>query len=123
MQSEPPPIRDDLNPPLEEGAPPYKRRNRGMFVTGIVLTSIGTLALAVAVLSGERQHCSYTSGQTSCTTRPNYEAWVATGLLLGAGIPMLAVGGQKVPNRPAPRAALTPWLSPYSAGLSLQLAL
>jgi hypothetical protein len=36
---------------------------------------------------------------------------------------MIVVGGQKVPNLAAPRAALGPWLSPHSAGLALRLAL
>jgi hypothetical protein len=122
MAKEPARLADDPAP-TDEHRPRYKRRSRGLMVTGIVLTSVGSLALAVAILTSGARHCESDFDQTTCRTEPNYGAWVLTGVLLGAGIPALVVGGKKVPATNAPRAGLAPWVSRHGAGLGLELSL
>lgn len=112
-------------PPPDAGAPlRYKRRSRALMTVGIVASSLGTLALLVAASSGEVRKCSSDVGSSvSCTSEPNYGPWVLAGVLLGAGIPMIAVGSKRVPDRSPPRATLTPWVTWDGGGLGFRLAL
>ncbi len=82
-------------------------------VVGIVAVSLGTVALLASASSSSR----------TADGERDYGGWVATGLLLGAGIPMIAVGSKMVPNPSASRASVGPWLSPQGGGLRLRLAL
>ncbi|WP_437594847.1 hypothetical protein [Sorangium sp. So ce1000] len=104
------------------GAPLTKRRSKGMMVTGIVLTSIGTVALLggglVLASSCSGDGCGYddTSGDPF-SDDVSYEddttgagvALVVSGLVLaGVGIPLAIIGGRKVPVQPEKQAAAAP---------------
>ena len=103
--------------------PRYERRSAGMFAGGIVMVSIGALALGVAVISSGTSRCDTDSsfGGQSCDRSPNYTAFLISAGLLGAGIPMIIIGGKRVPVEP--QTGLSPWVSPQGGGLRLQLTL
>ncbi|CAN94676.1 putative membrane protein [Sorangium cellulosum So ce56] len=114
--------------PGRPAAPLTKRRSKGMMVTGIVLTSLG----AVAILGGglviasapscSGDGCVYdrSSNPYADDTGYQYEedgadaegagvGLVVGGLVLaGVGIPLAIVGGRKVPVQPEKQAASTP---------------
>ncbi|WP_437519845.1 hypothetical protein WME79_25260 [Sorangium sp. So ce726] len=103
--------------PPPPAAPLTKRRSKGMMVTGIVLTSLGT----VAVLGGGLVIASTTScSGDSCgyDSSSVYEeedtdgagvGLVVSGLILaGVGIPLAIIGGRKVPVQPEKQAASAP---------------
>lgn len=123
LAREPEPLPDDLqsSPP----APTYKRRSRGLFAGGIVMVSLGTLALAVALVNGGLDGCDDDESagftQRRCQRSPNYTAFAISGLLLGGGVPMIIIGGKRVPA--GPQAGLSPWISRQGGGLQLQLTL
>ena len=123
--------------PVVAPAPAYRRRT-GLMVTGIVMASVGVGALIGALTLGvlestcrrdlkdeypdnvapasavdERERCnSYDDPLLGLT---------AGGLLLtGVGLPLLIVGAKKVP---VTQARVSPWLTPRSGGLTLQLSL
>jgi hypothetical protein len=110
-----------------------------MMAGGIVLTSLAPVAMIVAAVGSiEKSSCQldndtyYGSGSSSITYRggdcSRYDATIYGGLVamvafLGVGIPMIVIGAKREPARPAGTAAVTPWASTSSAGLSLRLRL
>ena len=104
-----------------------------MMVGGIVMVSFSPIALiAASIASAEQRACEssdyYFDGTTVTTDgAKNCSAYdktiyggVIVGLaLLGAGLPMVVIGGKKVPAEPT--ATLTPWAMPTAAGLRLRL--
>ena len=48
----------------------------------------------------------------------SYLSAVVTGV---GGIPLIAVGAKKVPNKPETTARITPWASPRTAGVGLRI--
>ena len=118
----------------------YRRRSKGMMVTGLVLTSVGvpSLIAATALLIIERNcnsdlNAKYpnhelTPGNAAEVDRCHSYATPSlllafTGLVFtGTGLPLLLVGARKVPAQSA-SLGLMPWLSPTSTGLSLRLNL
>jgi hypothetical protein len=125
----PPPITSDQAPITsdQQGTQPirYKRNSSGMFAGGIVMVSIGALALGVAIISTGTERCTSgagsTSFSTSCESSPNYTAYLISAALLGGGIPMIIIGGKRVPADP--QAGLSPWVTPQGGGLRFQLTL
>jgi hypothetical protein len=99
--------------------PTWQRRNPSLMILGIVATAAGggvvLIGLSLSAMAAGPCHGGGCEG-------PSVVGFVVVGgILAGAGIPMLIVGGQKVPV--GPRVALTPWASPASAGLKLRLEL
>ncbi|WP_437292460.1 hypothetical protein [Sorangium sp. So ce426] len=125
----PPPSGAPLAPvaahaPAPPAAPLTKRRNKGMMVTGIVLTSLGTIALLGGGLviastpSCSGDGCEYDPSSDPFSDDAGYEEDGAEGagvglvvgglVLAGVGIPLAIVGGRKVPVQPEKQAASTP---------------
>jgi hypothetical protein len=99
--------------PLPPATPPVKkeRRNTGMMIAGILLTSGGAIGLiigAAVTANASNQidvYCPNGSGSTfRCSTRDNegqktagYGLMIGSAIALAGGIPLWIVGGQKVP--------------------------
>lgn len=110
-------------PPATGAAPParpqMRRRSKGMMVTGIVLTSLGAVALiggglafasadSSDPLDGELDYLD--EGESA---EDAGAALVVGGLVLaGVGIPLAIIGGRQVPVAPAKKAAAAPAPSP-----------
>jgi len=117
----------------------YRRRNRGLMVTGIVLTSVGAASLlAATVLAVLERNCnsdlrakypnnvlpaSGVAERDRCNSYGSpFVVFALSGVVFTAtGLPMWLVGAKKVPSTPS--ASLAPWLTPSSGGLTLQLRL
>jgi hypothetical protein len=108
-------------------APRYRRHNKAMMITGIIMTSVGTASL----LTG----AGLTIAEVSCRNHElehhsrceDFET-AALATLLGGfafasiGVPLILHGGKKIPIE-AEGASIAPWLARGSAGLSLRLRL
>ncbi|WP_437283444.1 hypothetical protein WME90_23575 [Sorangium sp. So ce375] len=109
--------------PALPAAPLTKRRSKGMMVTGIVLTSLGTVAVLggglVIASSCSGDGCGYDdSSSDPFSDNVDYEesdtegagvGLVIGGLVLaGVGIPLAIIGGRKVPVQPEKQAAAAP---------------
>ncbi|WP_437729688.1 hypothetical protein [Sorangium sp. So ce1335] len=105
--------------PAAPARPQMRRRSKGMMVTGIVLTSIG----AVALIGGGLAFASADSGDPvedefgyldeGESAADAGAALVVGGLIFaGVGIPLAIIGGRKVPVEPAKSAAAAPAPSP-----------
>ena len=137
----PPPAQPPLAPaPTYQPAPeeePVKlkprRHSTGMMVGGIVMVSFVPIALLVSlVANAEQASCEsggyyYSSGGTysvdsDCDKydKSIYGGAIVAVALLGAGVPMIAIGAKR---EPAATARITPWASPQAAGLKLRLDL
>jgi hypothetical protein len=103
-------------PPPGEDAPEgaTERRSTGMFVTGIVLIPVGGLAILGAAAAGIAAAAGDVGGLDATTSELEVAA-IGLGIFgvaaLGAGIPLLIIGNQKVPvegssQPPPPEAAL-----------------
>ena len=106
-----------------------------MMAVGIVMVSVGPIALLAAmVTSFNKADCeSYdsildtASGSGYSSSRncdryntPLYVSMISGVGLIGAGIPMIVIGGKK---EPVATARLTPWASPNGGGLGLRVDL
>lgn len=105
-----------------------------MMVGGIVMVSFVPIALLAAMVANiEQTACEGGSGFTLDGSEPRgsgtncgrFDATIYGGLfggaaLLGAGIPLIVIGGKK---EPVGLARLTPWATPSGAGLGLRLDL
>ncbi|WP_434040744.1 MULTISPECIES: hypothetical protein [Sorangium] len=110
--------------PTPPARPLMRRRSKGMMVTGIVLTSLGTIALlggglALASTCSDPECASYDEEDGGAGA-----ALVVGGLIFaGVGIPLAIVGGRLVPVEPEKKAASAPApstelvLGPRYAGL------
>jgi hypothetical protein len=108
-----------------------RRRSTGLMVTGIVLTAAGGISALTAVsfvIAGST--CTNTSTTSSYSTSTDSTCDTFTDLtlvsgiaaiaLIGIGLPLVIVGGSRVPNEQATRRlVLTPWANSNSTGLSL----
>ncbi|WP_437629465.1 hypothetical protein [Sorangium sp. So ce854] len=105
--------------PAPPARPQMRRRSKGMMVTGIVLTSLG----AVAVIGGGLAFASADSSDPldgeldyldeGESAEDAGAALVVGGLVLaGVGIPLAIIGGRQVPVAPAKKAAAAPAPSP-----------
>jgi hypothetical protein len=107
-----------------------QRHSTGMMAGGIVMVSFVPIALIVTMVANlEQSACesgSYYSGDgTSGVNCDRFDPTIYGGLLtsaalLGAGIPMIVIGGKK---EPLGTARLTPWASPHGAGLGFRVDL
>lgn len=81
------------------------RRSKGMMVTGIVLTSVGSLALlgGIGVTALDASHGSDTSGLLTVVV--GVPMMVGSLLFAGAGIPLWVVGA-RAPAGPAPKVSV-----------------
>lgn len=101
--------------------------------TGIVLTAAApTLLVFGAVLSEEAlndcnaRNTSAVSSYSDCQDASKARGYFILGtslVMLGVGIPLIVVGGKKIPLEPAAQAHVVPWVSPQSAGLALHVSL
>jgi hypothetical protein len=114
--------------------PTTQRHNSGMMAVGIVMVSIGPIALLAAmVTSFNKADCesydpifdasgSSSSRDSNCGryNTPLYVSLLSGVGLIGAGIPMIVIGGKR---EPIGTARLTPWASPHGGGLGLRVDL
>jgi hypothetical protein len=126
--------------PLGADEPEVRRRNRNMMVGGIVMVSIGPVALLGALSARSSQedcdnalerrypnHQVPSYDKTSLErcdsyTVPIYVLGIGGAVLVAAGIPMIIYGGKNV-TVPAKKAELVPWATPTSGGLKLRMDL
>jgi hypothetical protein len=128
--------------PLERDEPQTKRRSRGAMIGGIVMVSVGPIALlgALAAKNAQEQCDSnlerdypdqrlptserYRADECNNYSVPLYLFGIGGAVLTAAGIPLIIYGAKNVPNAP-PRASLSvlPWAGPTSSGLRLRLDL
>ncbi|WP_437312644.1 hypothetical protein [Sorangium sp. So ce385] len=114
--------------------PLTRRRSKGMMVTGIVLTSIGAVALlggglALAASSATDTDPEYTDPfeeelgyeEDASATEAGVALILGGVVFAGVGIPLAIIGGRKVPVQPEKKAASAPppelVLGPRYAGL------
>jgi hypothetical protein len=120
--------------------PATQRRSRPLMVTGIVMVSVGPLALLGALAANNSQdNCDEQLQQdypdlmvpTSEKHRlercdsysvPLYVLGIGGALLIGGGIPLIIYGGKNVPVKNA-GLQVSPWASPRAGGLKLRLTL
>jgi hypothetical protein len=128
--------------PLPRDEPRTRRRNRGAMIGGIVMVSVGPLALLGAVAAKNAQErCDanlerdypdrrlppserYRAEQCNDYSVPLYVLGIGGAVLIATGIPLIIYGAKNVPSSP-PRATLRvlPWAGPTSSGLRLRLDL
>jgi hypothetical protein len=101
-----------------------------LLATGIVLTSLGTLALVAAGgLTFDRvAGCMSTEGYQYSGDPCPVNQWVAPAVVSGAvfvavGIPLMVLGARHRPRRQLwqPTASVAPWLGPHTAGVGFRL--
>lgn len=127
-------------PPRVADEPQVLRRNRPVMILGIVMASIGPLALLGSLAASNSQdncdeqleedypdHIVPTSQQyrlDRCDgySVPLYVLGIGGGVLIGAGIPMIIYGAKTMPAKKV-ALELSPWASPQSGGLKLRLTL
>jgi hypothetical protein len=104
-----------------------------MMAVGIVMVSFAPITLIAAMVSSfEKADCENGNyirdvGSTSAYSRdcshyntPMYVSLLSGVGLLGAGLPMIVIGGKR---EPVGTARLTPWASPHGGGLGLRVDL
>ncbi len=102
-----------------------------MMVGGAVMVPVGALVLAIALLTSGPHDCkSDQFGRVTpaeldrCTDTTRTTVLALSGaLLVGGGIPLIVIGGKKLPAAPTASASISPWLAPKTAGLTLRLEL
>jgi hypothetical protein len=126
--------------PLGQDEPQTRRRNRNAMVAGIVMVSVGPIALLGALAAKNAQEkCDaslqqqypdhqlptsekYRVEQCNGYSAPLYVFGIGGALLTVAGIPLIIYGGKQVPAGPAAaRLRVLPWAGPESSGLKLRL--
>jgi hypothetical protein len=128
--------------PLGQDEPQTRRRSRNAMIGGIVMVSVGPIALLGALAAKNSQEkCDtslaqsypdhrlptserYRADECDSYSVPVYVFGIGGALLTAAGIPLIIYGAKPVPTTAA-RASLRvlPWASPESSGLKLQLVL
>jgi hypothetical protein len=113
--------------------PPTTTGSSSLLTGGIVLTSVGTLAIVVAggaALAGGMD-CALASGSHEdvgggCPVSPAVPIAALSGIVFVAvGIPLIVVGAnqRRHPQPSKVTASVCPWLAPRVAGLGLRLEL
>jgi hypothetical protein len=109
-------------PPMPPPKPKTKRKNVGLYAGGIVAVSLGATVGSLAGLATYAVSVTE-DGCKSGTCRGLAAATIGGVVLFAAGIPMIVIGGKKVPvdPEPPPKASFSPQfvLSPSSASLRL----
>lgn len=146
-ETAPPPEAVPVIPPaavtsLGADEPEVRRRSRGLMIGGIVMVSIGPLALLGALsASNSQENCDQALEdqypnhvvpayderaleRCDSYTAPIYVLGIGGAVLVGAGIPMIIYGAKSVPvKKQTGRAQLLPWATPQSGGLKLRVDL
>lgn len=109
-------------------------------ITGIVMVSVGPLALLGALAANSAQDdCDeglerdypdhmvpssqgYRLERCDSYTAPLYVLGIGGALLVAGGVPLIIYGAKTLPPKTA-RLQLTPWASPEAGGLKLRLEL
>jgi hypothetical protein len=117
-------------PPAREPDPPkMQRHSKGMMVGGIVMTSMAPVALFVAMIANLQQTAceggelfSDRSFDDDCERydKTIYGGLIVAAGLVGAGIPMIVIGGKK---EPVGTASISPWVTPQGGGVGLRVDL
>ena len=111
------------SPPVQE-SPRFERRSVPLIAGGAIAAVAGLIGLGVGVLSSGAT-CYRELGDEfkveHCERSPDYVAYAVGGILFAGGIPMMIIGGKKVPAEPEAR--VTSWVSPQGGGLVLKLSL
>jgi hypothetical protein len=128
--------------PLARDEPRTKRRSRNAMIGGIVMVSVGPIALLGALAAKNAQDtCDaglerdypdhrlptserYREDECNDYSVPLYLFGIGGAVLTAAGIPLIIYGAKSLPSSP-PRASLRvlPWAGPTSSGLRLRLDL
>ncbi len=127
--------------PLGQDEPQTRRRNRNAMVAGIVMVSVGPIALLGALAAKNAQEkCDtsleqrypdhqlptsekYRADQCDGYSAPLYVFGIGGALLTVAGIPLIIYGAKQVPAGSAASLRLLPWAGPESSGVKLRLEL
>ena len=128
--------------PLGPDEPEVRRRSRTAMVSGIIMVSVGPLALLGALAAKNAQdNCDQTLDRDYPThmlptsekyrvddcnaySVPFYAFSISGAVLIAAGIPLIIYGAKTVPAQPtAGSLRVLPWASPDSGGLKLRLEL
>jgi hypothetical protein len=103
-----------------------------MMAGGIVMVSVAPVALIVSLITSLRQDACENGGSYNFGTERvddancgRYDAGIYGGVilgvgLLGAGIPLIIIGGKR---EPLGTASVAPWATPDSGGIKLRLEL
>jgi hypothetical protein len=116
------PARQSREPPAEAPLPRRgKRHSQGMFVTGIVITSLAPIGL---IVTGLGMMCglmstSDTRGGDDCG-QLLVGGLVTTAVLAGVGIPLIVIGAKR---DPVAIGRVAPWVTPRGAGVGLRFDL
>jgi hypothetical protein len=99
--------------------PATKRQSPGLFVTGLILTIVGAVAIpsggALLIAGIAPHHDGCDDKEPFC---PAGGTLLGIGVLsLGVGLPLMIIGGKQVPDDGSGRAA--PWWQPTNLALSL----
>ena len=114
---EPSTTTSDETPPPRRG----KRHSQGMFVTGIVITSlapIGFIVTGLGMMCG-LMSTSDTRGGDDCG-QLLVGGLVTTAVLAGVGIPLIVIGAKR---DPVGVGRVAPWVTPHGAGVGLRFDL
>jgi hypothetical protein len=107
---------------------PYSKPLRTVGFASVILAGSAGLVAVVHVLRGATCGMfNFSSAGSSCGENsgpPYLLGAVATGVVLaGFGVPLLVIGGRKVPASLKKNALVAPWVGRQSVGLSLRFAL
>jgi hypothetical protein len=109
-----------------------RRHSTGMMAGGIVLLAMVPVALLTSLVADSDQKAcnggNYFTSNGVVTAGTNcdrfdktiYGGLIASLVFMGAGIPLVIIGGQK---EPASTARISPWATPTAGGLALRLDL
>jgi hypothetical protein len=120
----PPPVAGPYAyPPAQPPKPKTKRKSTALFAGGIVAISLGATVGSLSAL-GVAAASSLEDGCKSSTCKGLAAGAIGGAILFAAGIPMVVIGGKKVPVDPEPPAktSFVPQfvLSPGSASFRLE---
>lgn len=122
--------------------PALRPRSRAALVSGIVMVSVGPIALLGALVAKNSQDkCDkaletdypthvlptserYRVDECNAYSAPAYVFGIGGAVLIAAGVPLIIYGGKNVPTRPKTGSLrVLPWAGPDSGGLKLRLEL
>jgi hypothetical protein len=122
--------------------PAVERRSRGAMIGGVIMVSIGPIALLGALSAknaqedcDQRLENDYPSHRLPSSERyrkdacdsysaPLYVLGIGGALLTLGGVPLIIYGAKNVPKpRPSASLQLAPWATPRAGGLKLRLDL
>ena len=122
--------------------PALRRRSRAALVSGIVMVSVGPIALLGALVAKNSQDkCDkaletdypthvlptserYRVDECNAYSAPVYMFSIGGAVLIAAGVPLIIYGGKNVPTQPKTGSLrVLPWAGPDSGGLKLRLEL